>query len=118
MSYYLQGVVMKTRGPVFVTAFSPLCMVIVAVMSYFILAEQVFLGRVIGAVIICLGLYAVVWGKSKDCSPRSPNTQEPILLAKQIVNEDNAKKENCNCTHEVINANNFENGITRNEEQV
>jgi len=74
--------------------------------------------RVIGAVIICLGLYAVVWGKSKDCSPRSPNTQEPILLAKQIVNEDNAKKENCNCTHEVINANNFENGITRNEEQV
>ncbi|KAG4996101.1 hypothetical protein AAZX31_10G042600 [Glycine max] len=118
MSYYLQGVVMKTRGPVFVTAFSPLSMVIVAVMSYFILAEQVFLGRVIGAVIICLGLYAVVWGKSKDCSPRSPNTQEPILLAKQIVNEDNAKKENCNCTHEVINANNFENGITRNEEQV
>lgn len=74
--------------------------------------------RMIGAVIICLGLYVVVWGKSKDYSPPNPNTQEPTLPAKQIVNEDNAKKENCNCTHEVINANNFENGITRNEEQV
>ncbi|KAG4970463.1 hypothetical protein AAZX31_13G116000 [Glycine max] len=118
MGYYLQGVVMKTRGPVFVTAFSPLCMVIVAVMSYFILAEQVFLGRMIGAVIICLGLYVVVWGKSKDYSPPNPNTQEPTLPAKQIVNEDNAKKENYNCTHEVINVNNFGNGITRNEELV
>lgn len=116
VGYYLQGVVMKTRGPVFVTAFSPLCMVIVAIMSYFILAEQVFLGRMIGAVIICLGLYFVVWGKSKDYSPPNPNTQEPILPAKQIVNENNAKE---NCTHEAITINNFGNGTTtRHEEQV
>jgi len=45
VGYYLQGVVMKSRGPVFVTAFSPLCMIIVAIMGFFILAEQVFLGR-------------------------------------------------------------------------
>ncbi|KAK7393638.1 hypothetical protein VNO78_22196 [Psophocarpus tetragonolobus] len=106
VGYYLQGVVMKSRGPVFVTAFSPLCMVIVAVMSYFILAEQVFLGRMIGAVIICLGLYVVVWGKSKDYSPQNPNTEE----AKQVVELDNAKKENCSCTHQVT--------TTPNEEQV
>ncbi|RDX98587.1 WAT1-related protein [Mucuna pruriens] len=110
MGYYLQGVVMKTRGPVFVTAFSPLCMIIVTIMGYFVLAEQVFLGRMIGAIIICLGLYIVVWGKSKDYSPPSPNIQEPILPA------DNAKE---NCTHQVITVNNFGNGITtRNEEQV
>jgi len=36
---------MKTRGPVFVTAFNPFCMVIVAIMGYFLLAEQMFLGR-------------------------------------------------------------------------
>ena len=45
LAYYIQGVVMKDRGPVFVTAFSPLSMVIVAVMSSFILAEQMYLGR-------------------------------------------------------------------------
>ncbi|CAN0926672.1 WAT1-related protein At2g37460 [Linum grandiflorum] len=65
-AYYIQGVVMKDRGPVFVTAFSPLCMVVVAVMSSIIFAEQMFLGRVIGAGIIVAGLYLVVWGKSKD----------------------------------------------------
>lgn len=47
LAYYIQGVIMKDRGPVFVTAFSPLCMVIVAIMGSFILAEQLVLGRYI-----------------------------------------------------------------------
>ncbi|XP_061339456.1 WAT1-related protein At2g37450-like isoform X2 [Gastrolobium bilobum] len=92
LAYYLQGVVMKTRGPVYVTAFNPLCMVIVAVMGYCILAEQIFLGRVIGAVVICLGLYLVVWGKSKDYNTPNPIIQEPPILP---VVEGNAKKEHC-----------------------
>ncbi|KAK8691668.1 hypothetical protein V6N13_075168 [Hibiscus sabdariffa] len=33
IGYYVQGVIMKTRGPVFVTAFNPLSMVIVAILS-------------------------------------------------------------------------------------
>lgn len=45
LAYYIQGVIMKDRGPVFVTAFSPLSMIIVAVMGSFILAEQMYLGR-------------------------------------------------------------------------
>lgn len=45
LAYYIQGIVMKVRGPVFVTAFNPLSMVIVAIMGSFILGEQLFLGR-------------------------------------------------------------------------
>ncbi|KAE9589954.1 putative EamA domain-containing protein [Lupinus albus] len=97
LAYYVQGVVMQTKGPVFVTAFSPLCMVIVAIMSSIILAEQLFLGRVIGAIIIVLGLYLVVWGKSKDYNnPSSPISKEPILPDKQIAMEGNVKMEHCN----------------------
>ncbi|KAF5204106.1 Wat1-related protein [Thalictrum thalictroides] len=66
MAYYLQGVVIKDRGPVFVTAFNPLCMIIVAALGSLILAEQLHLGSVIGAVVIVMGLYAVIWGKSQD----------------------------------------------------
>ncbi|OAO95811.1 UMAMIT9 [Arabidopsis thaliana] len=66
ISYYVQGIVMKKRGPVFATAFSPLMMVIVAVMGSFVLAEKIFLGGVIGAVLIVIGLYAVLWGKQKE----------------------------------------------------
>ncbi|CAN8284804.1 unnamed protein product [Cochlearia groenlandica] len=66
IGYYVQGVIMKTRGPVFVTAFNPLSMVIVAVLGSIILAEVMFLGRILGAIVIVLGLYSVLWGKSKD----------------------------------------------------
>ncbi|GFY96649.1 nodulin MtN21 /EamA-like transporter family protein [Actinidia rufa] len=66
IAYYVQGIVNKVRGPVFVTAFSPLCMIITAVFGAIVLAEQVHLGSLIGAIIIVFGLYSVVWGKSKD----------------------------------------------------
>ncbi|EMS60728.1 Auxin-induced protein 5NG4 [Triticum urartu] len=66
VAYYLQGVVSRQRGPVFVTAFSPLSMIITAVMGSIILKEEITLGSVIGAVIIVTGLYFIIWGKSKD----------------------------------------------------
>ncbi|KAH7679465.1 WAT1-related protein [Dioscorea alata] len=66
VAYYVQGIVMKERGPVFVTAFNPLCMVIVAILASIILAEDITVGRVIGAVIIVMGLYLLIWGKGKD----------------------------------------------------
>lgn len=45
IAYYVQGTVIKERGPVFVTAFSPLCMIITAALGAFVLSEQVHLGR-------------------------------------------------------------------------
>ncbi|KAG9149680.1 hypothetical protein Leryth_012405 [Lithospermum erythrorhizon] len=76
VAYYVQGVVIKERGPVFATAFNPLSMVIVAIMSSFILGEQMFLGRVLGAIVIVTGLYLVVWGKSKDYKTSPIDDQE------------------------------------------
>ncbi|KAM0043232.1 putative EamA domain-containing protein [Helianthus debilis subsp. tardiflorus] len=46
-AYYISGVVMQERGPVFVTAFNPLGMVIIAVLGSFILSEKLNLGRYI-----------------------------------------------------------------------
>ncbi|TKY49763.1 WAT1-related protein [Spatholobus suberectus] len=66
ISYYVQGLVIKKKGPVFATAFSPLMMIIVAIMGSFILAEQIFLGGVMGAILIVIGLYSVLWGKHKE----------------------------------------------------
>uniref|UniRef100_M8BY73 Auxin-induced protein 5NG4 n=1 Tax=Aegilops tauschii TaxID=37682 RepID=M8BY73_AEGTA len=66
VAYYLQGIVIQERGPVFVTAFCPLCMIIVTVLGSFILSEVITLGRITGAMIIVVGLYALIWGKSND----------------------------------------------------
>nr|XP_023879246.1 WAT1-related protein At2g39510-like [Quercus suber]POF27211.1 wat1-related protein [Quercus suber] len=63
---YIQGLVMKDKGPVFVTAFSPLSTVLVAIIGSFILYEAMCLGSVIGATIIVAGIYLVLWGKSQD----------------------------------------------------
>ncbi|KAF5476007.1 hypothetical protein F2P56_007754 [Juglans regia] len=98
LTYYIQGVIMKDRGPVFVTAFSPLCMVIVAVMGSFVLAERMYLGRILGAIIIVVGLYLVVWGKSKDYKLSStPSTKEQTAPERKIIiNADSSGKENFN----------------------
>ncbi|PWA85374.1 eamA domain, WAT1-related protein [Artemisia annua] len=66
IAYYVQGLVMEKRGPVFVTAFSPLMMIIVAIMGSFILAEKIYMGGVMGAILIVMGLYSVLWGKYKE----------------------------------------------------
>ncbi|XP_028774980.1 WAT1-related protein At4g08300-like [Neltuma alba] len=74
MAYYVQGVVTKERGPVFLTSFSPLIMIITAALGSFVLAEQVHVGSIIGAILIVFGLYSVVWGKSKDIQSTSDDT--------------------------------------------
>ncbi|XP_038691704.1 WAT1-related protein At2g39510-like [Tripterygium wilfordii] len=81
VTYYIQGAVMKNRGPVFVTAFSPLAMVVVAIMGSFLLGEILYLGRIIGAIVIVFGLYLVLWGKSKD---QTPSEGKEAMIDKQI----------------------------------
>ncbi|KAK7290746.1 hypothetical protein RIF29_05390 [Crotalaria pallida] len=47
IAYYVQGVVMQRKGPVFVTAFNPLLMLIVVIMDSFIFAGNIYLGGTI-----------------------------------------------------------------------
>ncbi|CAI9099449.1 OLC1v1036276C1 [Oldenlandia corymbosa var. corymbosa] len=79
IAYYVQGLVMHKRGPVFVTAFSPLMMIIVAIMGSFILAEKIYLGGVLGAILIVFGLYSVLWGKYKEYQEKETESiPEPV----------------------------------------
>lgn len=45
LAYYVIGWASKERGPVFVSAFNPLSMVLVAILSTFIFMEKMYLGR-------------------------------------------------------------------------
>ncbi|WZY98545.1 hypothetical protein YC2023_070874 [Brassica napus] len=40
VAYYVQGVVMRERGPVFVATFNPLCVVITAALGVVVLSES------------------------------------------------------------------------------
>ncbi|KAK7353169.1 hypothetical protein VNO80_18609 [Phaseolus coccineus] len=86
IAYYVQGLVLKLRGPVFATAFNPLCMIIVAALGSLILGEQLHLGSIIGGIIIALGLYSVVWGKAKDYSePKLASADAEDRKSQQIT---------------------------------
>ncbi|XVF75378.1 hypothetical protein PTKIN_Ptkin13bG0183500 [Pterospermum kingtungense] len=92
VAYYIGAMVIQAKGPVFFAAFNPLTMVIVAIMSSFIFSEIMYLGRVIGAMVIVVGLYLVLWGKSKDqvssdsdTAKAAPSGGEPMATTTQAA---------------------------------
>ncbi|CAA0820210.1 WAT1-related protein [Striga hermonthica] len=54
------------RGPVYVAMFKPLSIAIAAAMGVVILGDTLYLGSIIGAAIIAIGFYTVMWGKTKE----------------------------------------------------
>nr|CAB3461089.1 unnamed protein product [Digitaria exilis] len=81
IAYYVQGLVIQKTGPVFASAFSPLMMIIVAIMGSFILAEKIYLGGVLGAVLIVAGLYSVLWGKHKETQEKEADAKMALPMA-------------------------------------
>ncbi|KAD5317850.1 hypothetical protein E3N88_17796 [Mikania micrantha] len=73
------------KGALFVSVFSPLLLVIVAALSWAFLQEKLYLGTVLGSLLIVVGLYCVLWGKSKEMEPQQVlkeihDTKEDIEL--------------------------------------
>lgn len=74
VSYYIQTLVSQRKGPVFMTAFRPLCTILTAIMGLLILAEALHLGSILGAMLIFLGLYMTLWGKENEKEKKLMNT--------------------------------------------
>ncbi|KAI4336830.1 hypothetical protein L6164_015310 [Bauhinia variegata] len=53
-------------GPVFVAVYQPVQTLVVAIMASLALGEEFYLGGIIGAALIVIGLYLVLWGKSEE----------------------------------------------------
>ncbi|WCJ26686.1 nodulin MtN21 /EamA-like transporter family protein [Euphorbia peplus] len=61
----------KKRGPLFTSAFSPLVQIMAAMFDIPILHEQLHLGSLLGSMIVIIGLYILLWGKSKEIENRT-----------------------------------------------
>ncbi|KAM3698115.1 hypothetical protein ACJW31_06G164100 [Castanea mollissima] len=94
--------VMKEKGPVFVTAFNPLSTVLVAIIGSFFLYEAMYLGSVIGAIVIVAGIYMVLWGKSQD-QPGSKSSGEKIAPTAQNMATTNERITTSNQEFMAIN---------------
>ncbi|KAK4493453.1 hypothetical protein RD792_006661 [Penstemon davidsonii] len=53
-------------GPVSVAVYQPVQTLVVAIMASVALGEQFYLGGIIGAILIIIGLYLVLWGKNEE----------------------------------------------------
>ncbi|KAM0849223.1 hypothetical protein ACQ4PT_053857 [Festuca glaucescens] len=66
VSYYLQAWCADMKGPVFLAVWNPLCFVFTIFCSSFFLGEIVYLGSILGGILLVGGLYSVLWGKSRE----------------------------------------------------
>ncbi|XP_052882690.1 WAT1-related protein At5g40240-like [Gossypium arboreum] len=78
---------LRVKGPVFVAIFRPTSIVIAVIMSAIFLGEAVYLGSVIGGVILTIGLYSVLWGKAKEemkDDGSGLSTKDPLLKSQNV----------------------------------
>ncbi|KAL7158581.1 hypothetical protein ABFS83_02G153600 [Erythranthe nasuta] len=64
--YVVMSWCVKQRGAVFTSAFSPLIQVFAAVLDVLVLHEKIYFGSILGSVVVIVGMYILLWGKSKD----------------------------------------------------
>ncbi|KAK6249717.1 hypothetical protein SCA6_003722, partial [Theobroma cacao] len=72
-------------GPVIVAIFQPLQTLLVAIMAFMILGDQLYSGSVIGAVFIMVGLYLVLWGKTEE--KNVAKDEDADTLKKHLLND-------------------------------
>ncbi|XP_021300950.1 WAT1-related protein At5g64700-like isoform X2 [Herrania umbratica] len=66
VAYYLQAWVIAMKGPVFHAVMTPSNLVMTILGSVFLLGETINLGSVLGAILLVISLYSVLWGKSTE----------------------------------------------------
>lgn len=84
IAFALQLWCMQKRGPVFVTIFSPVSTVCSAILSSLFLDNTLHLGSVMGVLLIFVGLYLVLWGKSQDSVTQMEISSENELHIEEV----------------------------------
>ncbi|XP_050136242.1 WAT1-related protein At1g25270-like isoform X2 [Malus sylvestris] len=68
----------RMRGPLFVSVFNPLCLLLIAFAAPLLLNEKLYLGSILGGLLVVCGLYTVLWGKSKEMKMMTQLPQPPL----------------------------------------
>uniref|UniRef100_A0ACD6A928 Uncharacterized protein n=1 Tax=Avena sativa TaxID=4498 RepID=A0ACD6A928_AVESA len=76
VSFVLLTWCIEKRGAVFVAAFVPVVQIIVSVIDFTVLHESLYLGSVLGSVLVIGGLYLLLWGKRKEALQQPPKAAQ------------------------------------------
>ncbi|KAJ4784529.1 WAT1-related protein [Rhynchospora pubera] len=96
---YIQLWCTEEKGPVFVTMFNPVCTIMVAIFAYFVFGERLYIGSIIGGLIVMIGLYMVLWGKDKDQVQEQRTEKTPDVSNEncRAIHTHHQGTHNCNC---------------------
>uniref|UniRef100_A0ACD6A865 Uncharacterized protein n=1 Tax=Avena sativa TaxID=4498 RepID=A0ACD6A865_AVESA len=86
VGYVLMTWCVEKRGPVFTSSFIPIIQIMVALIDFFFLHENIYLGSVLGSILMIMGLYILLWGKNRDASVT-------VATAKEEEDEEEEDKE-------------------------
>ncbi|CAK9181142.1 unnamed protein product, partial [Ilex paraguariensis] len=57
---------LRVKGAVYVALFAPMSIVTAAIMGVILLGDSLYIGSVVGALIVSFGFYVSLWGKAKE----------------------------------------------------
>ncbi|XP_054777344.1 WAT1-related protein At1g25270-like [Prosopis cineraria] len=83
--------VMK-KGPFFVAIFNPLMLALTVLAGSLLLDETLYIGSLIGMMLIVSGLYIALWGKSKEANKASENSRASLPSESFQICETNSRR--------------------------
>ncbi|KAG1334837.1 WAT1-related protein [Cocos nucifera] len=78
-------------GPLFASVFQPVQTVLVAIMATIIFGDRLYSGGIIGSILIMVGLYFVLWGKSQE--KKASNQEMGKDLTRSLLDQENSQKD-------------------------
>ncbi|XP_019066845.1 WAT1-related protein At1g09380 isoform X3 [Solanum lycopersicum] len=76
LALYLSSWCIERKGPLYVSMFNPLLLVIAAFLSWILLREKLYLGIVVGSILTVVGLYGFLWGQKKEMEQSKNEIEE------------------------------------------
>ncbi|KAK4339765.1 hypothetical protein RND71_041227 [Anisodus tanguticus] len=83
-TYFLSSWCIEKKGPLYVSMFNPLLLVISAFLSWTLLREKLYLGVVVGSIIVVAGLYGFLLGKKMETSAEDTELNKEKLQSTKV----------------------------------
>lgn len=92
LCYVAMSWCVKQRGPLFTSAFTPLIQIFVSIFDFSILHEQIYLGSILGSILVVTGMYVLLWGKTNEKQGQTAEEDADCNTVSKVIPATNQPK--------------------------